>query len=146
MLTGLQRAAFPLAIAQTLTWASLYYSFPALLPTWQAALGWSKSELSGAFTLALVVSAIAAPLAGSLIDRGYGRAVLAGGMVLGALLLVALPEVSEVWHFYLIWAGIGLAMSASLYEACFTVITRVIGSQARQVITVVTLLGGFAGT
>lgn len=146
MLTGLQRAAFPLAIAQTLTWASLYYSFPALLPTWQGALGWSKSELSGAFTLALVVSAVAAPLAGTLIDRGYGRSVLAGGMALGALLLMVLPAVGEVWQFYLLWAGIGLAMSASLYEACFTVITRIIGSQAREVITVVTLLGGFAGT
>lgn len=72
--------------------------------------------------------------------------ILTGGMVLGALLLVALSAVEEVWQFYLIWAGIGLAMSASLYEACFTVITRVVGSQARQVITVVTLLGGFAGT
>ncbi|TGN39508.1 MFS transporter [Marinobacter confluentis] len=146
MLTGLQRAAFPLAIAQTLTWASLYYSFPALLPTWQGALGWSKSELSGAFTLALVLSSVAAPLAGTLIDRGYGRVVLAGGMILGALLLMALPAIREVWQFYLLWAGIGLAMSACLYEACFTVITRIIGGQAREAITVVTLLGGFAGT
>lgn len=146
MLSGLQRAAFPLAIAQTLTWASLYYSFPALLPAWEGALGWSKSELSGAFTLALVVSAVAAPMAGTLIDRGYGRGVLAGGMALGALLLLALPAVEKVWQFYLLWAGIGLAMSASLYEACFTVITRIIGGQAREVITVVTLLGGFAGT
>lgn len=142
----LQRAAIPLAVAQTLTWASLYYAFPALLPTWQAALGWSKSELSGAFTAALVVSALAAPLAGNLIDRGYGRGVLAGGMTLGALLLMAVPEVEKVWHFYALWIGIGLAMSASLYEACFTVITRIIGSQAREVITVVTLVGGFAGT
>lgn len=146
MLTGIQWASFPLAIAQMLTWASLYYIFPAMLPTWQGALGWSKSDLSGAFTTALVVSAIAAPLAGGLIDRGYGRGVLAGGMALGAMLLLALPAAREVWQFYALWAGIGLAMSASLYEACFTVITRIIGSQAREVITVVTLLGGFAGT
>ena len=49
MLTKLQHAAIPLAIAQTLTWASLYYSFPALLPSWPGALGRSKAELSGAF-------------------------------------------------------------------------------------------------
>lgn len=146
MLTGLQRAAVPLAIAQIVTWASLYYIFPALLPAWQAAFGWSKIELSGAFTAALMVSAVAAPLAGALIDRGYGRSVLAGGMALGATLLMALPVVETVWQFYALWIGIGLAMSASLYEACFTVITRIVGSQARVVITVVTLLGGFAGT
>lgn len=146
MLTKLQRAATPLAIAQTLTWASLYYAFPALLPSWQEALGWSKTELSGAFTAALIVSAIAAPLTGSLIDRGYGRGVLAGGMALGAVLLMLLPEVEKIWQFYALWMAIGIAMSASLYEACFTVITKIIGSQARDVITIVTLFGGFAGT
>lgn len=146
MLTKLQRAAIPLAIAQTLTWASLYYSFPALLPSWQGALGWSKAELSGAFTAALMVSAFAAPLMGNLIDRGFGRVVLAGGTALGAMLLMVLPEVEKVWQFYALWMGMGLAMSASLYDACFSVITRIIGSQARDVITIVTLFGGFAGT
>jgi MFS family permease len=146
MLTGLQRAALPLAVAQTMTWASLYYLFPALLPAWQGALGWSKPELAGAFTAALIASAAAAPLVGILIDRGYGRSVLAGGMILGATLLMALPEVDQLWQFYVLWIGIGLAMSASLYEACFTIIIQTVGSQARVVITVVTLLGGFAGT
>ncbi|MFO7765212.1 MAG: MFS transporter [Pelovirga sp.] len=146
MLTKLQRAATPLAIAQTVTWASLYYSFPALLPAWQGAFGWSKAELSGAFTAALMISAFAAPLIGNLIDRGYGLVVLAGGTALGGILLMLLPEVEKIWQFYALWMGIGLAMSAGLYDACFTVITRVIGSQARDVITIVTLFAGFAGT
>lgn len=146
MLTRLQRSAIPLAVAQTLTWASLYYVFPALLPTWLTALGWSKAELSGAFSAALVVSALAAPVAGTSIDRGKGRAVLVSGMVLGAVLLMLLPEVKTVWQFYALWIGIGFAMSASLYEACFSVITRITGSKAREAITLVTLFGGFAGT
>ena len=50
---------------------------PALLPTWEAELGWSKTDLSAGFTLALVASALLAPLAGRLIDHGHGRAVLA---------------------------------------------------------------------
>jgi MFS family permease len=146
MLTPLQRAAIPLAVAQTLTWASLYYVFPAMLPTWQAVFGWSKPELSGAFTTSLMVTAIAAPAIGTLIDHGYGRSVFTGGMALGAVLLMLLPEVQKIWQFYALWIGIGIAMSASLYEACFTIITRIIGSQARDVITIVTLFGGFAGT
>ena len=146
MLTPLHRAAIPIAIAQTVVWAGIYYVFPAMLPAWQASLGWSRAELSGAFSAALIVSAVAAPLAGGLIDRGWGRAVLAGGMALGAVLLALVPSVTAVWQFYALWIGIGLAMSASLYEACFAVITTTIGTKARSAIVVVTLFAGFAGT
>ena len=31
-----------LAIAQTLIWACIYYSFPALLLHWEQSLGWSR--------------------------------------------------------------------------------------------------------
>ena len=61
--------ALPLALAQLIVWASLYYSFPALLPDWEADLGWSKTQISGAFTSALLVTALLAPFAGRLIDR-----------------------------------------------------------------------------
>ena len=54
-----QRTIWFLAIAETLVWAGMYYIFPALLPRWEADLGWSKAQLSAAFTTALVVSAIA---------------------------------------------------------------------------------------
>jgi hypothetical protein len=47
---------WPLALAQALVWAAMYYSFPALLLAWERDLGWSKAELSGAFTVALVTS------------------------------------------------------------------------------------------
>ena len=50
---------WPLAIAETIVWAAMYYGFPALLPAWERDLGWSKTELSLAFTLSLVVSAVA---------------------------------------------------------------------------------------
>ena len=53
-----RRIVWPLAVAETIVWAAMYYSFPALLPAWESDLGWSKTELSGAFTLALVVSAV----------------------------------------------------------------------------------------
>ena len=73
-----RRIVWPLAIAETLIWAATYYSFPALLLEWERDLGWSKAELSGAFTLALVVSAFLAPVVGRVIDRGYGTHVFTG--------------------------------------------------------------------
>lgn len=143
---SLRRDVLPLAVAQTIVWAAMYYSFPALLPWWERDLGWSKAVLSGAFTAALVLTALLAPFAGRLIDRGLARVVHPGGALAGAALLVALSQVHEPWQFYAVWLGLGVAMSVSLYEAAFAIITVTVGGRAREAITAVTLVAGFAGT
>ncbi len=127
-------------------WAAMFYSFPALLLEWERDLGWSKTELSGAFTLALAVSAISAPFMGRLIDRNQGRYVFTCSALLGAVLLALLSTITQLWQFYVIWVLIGMAMAGSLYEACFAFLTRVMGTRTRQAITLVTLVAGFAGT
>lgn len=141
-----RRIVWPLAAAETIVWAAYYYSFPALILIWERDLGWTKAELSGAFTLALLASATLAPVVGRLIDRGFAEQVFAGGALIGALLLVALSTVDALWQFYLIWFGLGVAMSATLYEACFTVLTCSLGKSAKRGITTVALIAGFAGT
>jgi len=140
------RIVWPLAIAETIVWAAMFYSFPALLLQWERDLGWSKIELSGALTLALIVSALLAPVVGRLVDHGLGRYVFTGSAVLGALLLVLLSRVTTLWQFYAIWLALGVAMSGSLYEACFAVLTRAMGADAKKAITLVALVAGFAGT
>ena len=137
---------WPLAVAETIVWAAMYYAFPALLTEWEHDLGWSRTELSVAFTLSILVSASLVPVAGRLIDRGFARAVFAGGAVLGATLLALLSTVTELWQFYCVWIGLGVAMSSTLYDACFAVLVRSAGDRARRAITVVTLVAGFAGT
>ncbi len=141
-----RQIVWPFAVAETIVWATMYYSFPALLLEWERDLGWSKAELTGAFTLALVLSAVLAPFAGRIIDHGHGRHVFAGSTVLGAAMLCLLSQVTELWQFYLVWIGLGFAMAGSLYEACFAIVTRVFGADAKKAITLVTLVAGFAGT
>ncbi len=141
-----RRIVWPLAVAETLVWAALYYSFPALLLEWERNLGWSKTELAGALTLALVTSALLGPVTGRLIDRGFGRVVFSGSTALGAVLLAGLAWVEHLWQFYCVWFGIGVAMAGSLYDACFSVLTHSLGNDARRAITLVTLVAGFAGT
>lgn len=141
-----RRIVWPFAIAETLVWAAMFYSFPALLLEWERTLSWSKMELSVAFTLAFTASAFAVPLTGRLIDRGYDRYVFAGSAFLGALLLLVLSTVIELWQFYVVWTGLGIAMAGALYEPCFAILTRAMGARAKQAITIVTLVAGFAGT
>ncbi|MEC9347172.1 MAG: MFS transporter [Pseudomonadota bacterium] len=139
-------AVLLLAIAQTVVWAGLYYSFAGLLARWEADLGWSKTELSAALTFALFASAAAAPFVGRLIDRGHGRTVLTFGAVVGAALLVLLSMVSTQWEFMVVWVLIGCAMATTLYEPCFAFLTHHFAMEAKKPITLVSLVAGFAGT
>ena len=141
-----RRIVWPFAIAETIIWAAIYYSFPALLLTWEQDLGWSKMELTGAFTAALIVNALCAPMVGRLIDRGYGRFVFMGSMLLGVALLCVLSIVTQIWQFYAVWIAIGAAMAGCMYEPCFAIMTRSFQKDAKRAITLVTLVAGLAGT
>ena len=135
-----------LAIAQTLIWACIYYSFPALLLHWEASLGWTRADLTGAVTLAIFMSAACSPLYGWLIDAGKGAQMMTAASLLGGLCMMGLSLVSALWQFYLLWAVLGICMAGSLYEPCFALITRARGAEAKRSIIFVTLVAGFAGT
>ncbi len=137
---------WPFAVAETILWAASYYAFPAFLLEWERDLGWSKTALVSAFTTALVLSAVSAPFVGRFIDRGHAKLVFSTSVLSTILLLIVLSQVRQFWQFFVVWASLGLAMSGMLYEACFTVLTRSLGNSAKQAITIVTLIAGFAGT
>ena len=141
-----RQIAWPLAVAETITFAGLLYIFAALLLPWEQDLGWGKAELSGAFSLAVLVSALLAPVVGRAFDRGWIQFVFTGTAVFGALMLFALSQVTAIWQFYLVWFLIGVGMSGCLYEATFAVLTLSLGPDARKAITQVTLVAGLAST
>ena len=99
----------------------MLYIFPALIVHWETDLGWSKTELSAAFTAALIISALAAPLAGHLIDQGYGRVVLTGSAMVGGVTIGAVGLIEKYGLFFTAWLVLGLAMAGCLYEPCFSI-------------------------
>ena len=133
-----------LAVTETISWGVLYYAFAVFLPSMQRELAWSKTELTGAFSLALATSALAAVPVGRWLDRHSPRPLMTGGSLGAALLVLAWSQVHQLLLFYLVWVGIGLAMACVLYEAAFTVVTKWFRERRRQALTAVTLVGGFA--
>jgi MFS family permease len=135
-----------LMISETVIWAAIFYSFPALVLLWQGEYGWSATTTLGAFSVALAVQGLAAPHMGRIIDRGGAPRAMTLGTV-GALLgLAALTQVTVLWQFYTVWAWMGLMMAATLYDAAFSIVTRARGARARAAITAITLAAGFAST
>ncbi|MBB3770812.1 MFS family permease [Angulomicrobium tetraedrale] len=136
-----------LGIGQVCSWGTLYYSFPLIAQAMSTDLGWSKAQLYGAATLGLALAGLAAYPVGVWIDRGHGRAIMAGGSLLAGLLFVLWSQVGSMALFYLAAAGIGAMQAATLYDPAFAVVARRTGPmQARSGITTLTMWGGFAST
>jgi MFS family permease len=135
-----------LAVGQTLGYACLFYSFAALILSLEGDLGWDKRLFALGPMLAIGVSAVLAPVMGRQVDDGRGQALLLGGAVLGGLALLGLAQVQAPWQYLALWAVIGVAQSACLYEVAFAYLVRRFGADARARIIRVTLVAGLAST
>lgn len=135
-----------MAVAQVISWGTLFYAFSLFVVPMQESLGWSRPLLNGALSLGLLSTGVAALPVGAWIDRHGGRGVMSLSSLAGGLLLFAWAWVQTPWAFYIIWVLIGASMAGALYEPAFAVITATFGPDARRGITALTLVGGFAST
>jgi MFS family permease len=142
------REVWAVGCGQLVNWGVLYYAFSVLLVPVEQSLGAARWLVAGAFSLALLVSAAAAPAVGRLADRGQGPAVMQAGGLVAAGLLVFWAAVPSIWTLYLVWAGLGLCMAAILYEPVFAIVGRAFTeADARlRAIATVTVMGGLAST
>jgi MFS family permease len=138
--------AWTLAVTELISWGILYYAFSALLVPIQEETGWSSGAITGAYSLSMLVSGLAAPLIGRWLDAHGPRGLMTGGSVLGVLLVIAWSRVETLPGFYLVWVGIGLASAATLYEPAFTTIAQWFRHDRSRAMLLVTILGGFAST
>jgi len=135
-----------IGVGQILAWGSSYYLLAVLAGPITSNTGWPLTWIMGALSIGMLVSGLASPRIGYLIDQHGGRPVLAASAVLlsaGLLLLGLAPSLPV---FVLAWIVLGLAMGAGLYDPAFSTLGRLYGEQARPAITYVTLFGGFAST
>jgi len=132
--------------AQTLAWASSYY-LPAILAAPIAHdLNLESVWVFGAFSCALLVSALLGPIAGRVIDSRGGRNVLVLSNVVFAIGLAGLGLANGTLGLILAWLVIGAGMATGLYDAAFGTLAGLFGRSARGPITGITLMAGFAST
>jgi MFS family permease len=135
-----------LGAAQTLAWASSYY-LPAMLADSIAAdIGVPQSWVFAAFSMALLIAAFAGPRIGRAIDRHGGRGVLALSNLVLAGGLAALAFANGPFALFAAWAVLGVGMALGLYDSAFSTLTALYGQKARDPITGITLIAGFAST
>lgn len=111
-----------------------------------ADLGVTPATVFGAFSVSLVVMALAGPPVGRAIDRQGGRGLLAISNLVLAFGLALLALAHGTLPLFGAWCVLGLGMALGLYDAAFATLVRLHGTNARLPITGITLIAGFAST
>ena len=135
-----------LGIAQIVSWGSLYYPISVLGDSMQRDLGVSATVLFAAFTLSLLISGMAAPHIGRLMDARGPRAVMCAGSLMGMAALALMSRASGPVGLFAGAVLAGVAMAACLYDAAFMALNQLAGDAYRRSVTGLTLFGGFAST
>jgi MFS family permease len=136
-----------LAVTQTVGYGVLYYAFAVVLAPLAADLRVSTTTITGALTLAVLVSAVCAIPVGRWLDDHGGRAMMIAGSILGAFAVAAWSQVQTVAQLYVVFAGIGIASAMVLYEATFALLVAVLDPRRRtKAILTVTIVAGFASS
>lgn len=133
-----------LAWGQVTSWGVLYYSFSVFVEPIERDLGWSRTQLTGAFSLALLCSGVTGLAVGRWVDRHGPRLLMTAGSCAAALLLLTLSRIHTLVGFYLAWAGLGVAMAATLYEPAFAAVATWFRQRRDRALTLLTFVGGFA--
>jgi MFS family permease len=92
--------------------AGFMHAYTVFLVTFIDTFGWSRAQVSLAYSVSQVVSGVSSPLVGWLVDRlGPPRLILMGGALLTAGLL-ATSRATELWHVIVLY-GVVMTLGAN---------------------------------
>lgn len=135
-----------LSVTETISFGVLFYGFTVFLRPMQDEFGWTRAEVAGAFSVALLAQAAAGVLVGRLLDRHGPRVVMTAGSVVASAGTLLWSRVGGLLELYVLWAALGAVMATVLYEPAFATVTAWFVEGRRAALTTVTLVAGFAST
>ena len=135
-----------LSITETVSWGIIYYGFPVFLQAMEREFKASAVSVSGAFSVALAVTALAAVPVGRWIDRTGPRGLMTAGSCLAAALTFAWARADNLGTLYAVWCGMGFALAMTLYDPAFATIVQWFSTHRDRALLIVTLCAGLAST
>lgn len=135
-----------LSIGQVISWGILFYALIVASPAIAADTGWPVALVTLSFSSGLIASAAAGVFVGRWLDARGPRLIMTIGSAVGPAGLIVVVIAPNLAVFTIGWVIAGIAQSAVLYQAAFTVIARRYGARRRSAMTILTLAGGLAST
>lgn len=132
------------SFTELVSWGVLYYAFSALMVPMGDELGWSRVQMTAAFSVGGLVAGLVGMPVGRWVDRHGARLLMTAGAIGATLMVVAWSMVESLPVFFAIWVGIGIAMAAVLYEPTFVIVATWFSRHRNRALAVLTFTGGLA--
>ncbi len=140
------RIVWALAISTTVAYGVLYYSFAVFVQPMETEQNWNRAQTSAAFSLAMLIAGLVAPLLGRVLDKHGARVVMSLGALGSSLMLVLWSFTSSLPVLYATWFGLGLCAAATFYDPAFTTIAVWFKLHRARAMLSITLVAGLAST
>ena len=139
----LLRIIVPVSVIQTCMWGLLYYTYAVLIGPVGQDIGVGVKELTGLFTVAMLISGLVGIPIGRFADANGGKIPLIGGCLLASAMFIAWRFATTFLELSLIWCGIGFSM-ALIFQMGNIIFVQAIPAYFQRAVVICSLFTGFA--
>ncbi len=131
------------AIISCWGYGSWYYGMGALFKPLIAEFGWTRTQLSLAFSMRSIEGGLEGPIGGWLIDKYGERKITIISTIIACMGLIAVLYVRTIWHFTIVWGLIvSLGFNLGLYDTVNSAVAKWFHRDRSRAIGLVTIGGG----
>lgn len=135
-----------LAVTQLIGWGTTFESVGVLGRRLAPDLGLPNEIVYAGLSVMMMVSALASPLVGRLLDRHGAARVMAAGSVFFAIGLCLLAVSTGILTYAASWVILGLGGAFVLSAPAFTAVVEREGAEAKRTIAILMLFTGLSAT
>ncbi|MBO0709281.1 MAG: MFS transporter, partial [Candidatus Dormibacteraeota bacterium] len=134
-----------LGLVTIVSYGTTQYLFGVLVDPVTRTLGGNRAQLASAYSIALVVAAVAGLGVGRVVDRIGARLLLCTGGAVNAATLLLLSRTGSLPAFAAVWAGGGgIAMALTQYPLTFVVVANWFDRRRPAAMALLTTIGGLS--
>ncbi len=102
----------------------LFQGMTAWFVVLESHFGWSRTQLSIAFSLSRVEGSIMGPISGYLIDKLGSRRMVVIGLVIAGAGFVIMSQMQNIWHFYVSFVVMSMGVGLGTWMPMMTVLNN----------------------
>ncbi|MFC1803702.1 MFS transporter [Thermoproteota archaeon] len=124
-------------------YGSWYYGMGALLLPLTTEFGWTRTQITLAFSMRSIEGGLEGPLGGMAIDKWGERKITIISTIIACVGLITVLYVKTIWQFVIVWGFIvSLGFNLGLYDTVNSAVAKWFHKERSRAIGIVTIGGG----
>ena len=129
------------AVISCCGYGSWYYGMSALFKPLLAEYGWTRAQLSAAFSMRSIEGGLEGPIGGMLIDKYGPRKITIISTIIASVGLILF--VRDIWQFVIVWGFVvSLGFNLGLYDTVNAAVAKWFIKKRGRALSLVTIGGG----